>query len=282
MEPTFLIKHRSGGKYFHPDGGEANPKENTYIVLCSDIHERMFWTFEKIVDQWGYIKHVKSGMIIHPDGGSLNPEKDTRLVLSGDRHWGALFALDETNNQIIHKGGKIAHPEGDRANPKDQTRVVLNSDINDAIRFQFVATDSPNKEVFVYDKPMVIGTWKIIHMVLNPIAEHSQTIKTKVGRSETESSKSAFKYKWEMSADALIEIVNVSVSESFGFTLTTMSSKAWSTEETVERTIKVSPGKSVVTWQFVLAVSQNENKSVFHSDRFADTESPKKVPEVLQ
>jgi hypothetical protein len=106
MAVNFLIKHRSSGKYFHPFGGNANPDNDTAIVLNGDVHKNMYWTFEQIDDRWGYIKHVSSGKIIHPKGCTFSPGNETGLLLHSNRHWGALFALDEVNNHVIHKGGQ--------------------------------------------------------------------------------------------------------------------------------------------------------------------------------
>lgn len=282
MAVNFLIKHQSTGKFFHPKGGSSNPGNTTPIVLHSDQHQNMYWTFEKVTDYWGYIKHVSSGKIIHPSGGSLNPGNTTNLVLHSDRHFGALFALDEANHHVIHKGGRFAHPKGGKPDPGNTTQVVLHSDVHDAMKFLFVSTSDPNKEVQVYGKPTVVGKWKIINMVLNPMAEHTEEFKITIGRSKTESTTSSFKYRWETSAEATVDIFKASVTQSLEYMLEKSSSATWSEETTQTRTIKVSPGKSVVTWQFVFDAEQNSTRALFQSNLLADTESETEEPRELQ
>lgn len=282
MSSSFLIKHRSGGKFIHPKGGSRNSDNNTPIVLHSDIHKNMYWTFERVVDHWGYIKHVSSGKIIHPLGGRLSPGNDTELVLHSDRQWGALFALDATHDHVIHKGGRYAHPYTGNPNPRNETHVVLHSDVHDAMRFQFVSTSDPSMEVLVYGKPTLVGKWKIINMVRNPLAEHMDTIQVKIGRSETESRKTSFQYSWELSSGFDNELLKFSASQSDKLMMERTSSTTWSTETTRTRQIRVSTGDTVVTWQFVFDVQQNLSRAVFQSNLLADTNSEKTTPGDVQ
>lgn len=242
----------------------------------------MHWTFEKVEDHWGYIKHVSSGKIIHPKGGSLTPGNYTKLLLHSDRHYGALFALDAANDHVIHKGGRFAHPDGGEPNPDNGTTVLLHSDVHDAMRFQFVSTSNPNKEVLVYGNPTLMGKWKIINMVCNPLAEHIDTLEVKVGKSTTESKKSSFEYKWEVSDGLDIEVLKLSASSSLRFMIEKSSSTTWSTETKRTREIRISPGNTVVTWQFVFEVQQNLSKAMFRSNLLADTNSEKIRPDDLQ
>ncbi|XP_052271399.1 galactose-binding lectin-like [Dreissena polymorpha] len=129
MSEPFLIKHMSSGRFFHPESGKNNPRDNTEIVLHSDIHAHMRWKFVRVHDNWGYIQHVASGKIIHPLGGSLCSGNETGLVLHNDRHQGAPFSLDACNHHVIHKGGKFAHPQGGSPCAGDGTKVVLHSDV---------------------------------------------------------------------------------------------------------------------------------------------------------
>ncbi|KAH3807993.1 hypothetical protein DPMN_136341 [Dreissena polymorpha] len=55
-----------------------------------------------------------------------------------------------------------------------------------------------------------------------------------------------------------------------------------SNETTTTSQINVKPGQTVVTWQWVLDVEQNENKSVYQSNLLADTGSETEVPRELQ
>ncbi|WAR15322.1 LEC-like protein [Mya arenaria] len=278
MSEPFLIKHRSNGKFFHPDGGKSNPGNGTSVVLHSDIHANMHWRFRKETDYWGYIEHVASGKCIHPNGGSLTPGNGTRLVIHSDRHYGALFALDSKNDHVIHKGGRYAHPDGGRPDPGNGTTVVLHSDIHDAMRFQFVSPKDPSKEILVYGSPNVIGKWEIINAVINPKAEHKSTISVKIGKSKTESTTSTFEYKWESSFGVAIKAITASVSQSVRFMIEKTSSETWTEEKTRTKEITVSPGNTVVTWQYKFAVEQNDSRALFQSNLLADTDSETTVP----
>ncbi|KAL5012346.1 hypothetical protein ScPMuIL_010897 [Solemya velum] len=108
---TFVMMHKSSRSYIHPKGGQANPNNDTKLVVHSDLHNNMFFQFDIVESVWGYIRHVTSGKIVHPKGGELFPGNGTKLVLHSDRHSGALFALDHANNYIVHKGGEIRSPE---------------------------------------------------------------------------------------------------------------------------------------------------------------------------
>ncbi|KAH3807994.1 hypothetical protein DPMN_136342 [Dreissena polymorpha] len=154
----------------------------------------MHWRFVLVVDHWGYIEHVAIGKIIHQRGGSLKPWNCTDLVVHSSRHWGALFALDGNNHHVIHKGGKFAHPKGGRPDAGNHTTVNLHSDEHAAMKFGFFSPSNLNTEVLVYGYPKMIGKWKIIHMVLNPSAEHTFTLMVKVGKSKTESRTCGFEY----------------------------------------------------------------------------------------
>lgn len=46
----FFIKHKASGKFFHSKGGTSNPTNGTNLVLHSDIHERMYFQFEVVVN----------------------------------------------------------------------------------------------------------------------------------------------------------------------------------------------------------------------------------------
>lgn len=81
----FKLMHKSG-MYVHPDGGKANPDNDTKLVLwdakASDVGGEDALTFEE-VDLGGgrfKLKH-KSGKYIHPQGGKANPDNDTLLIL---------------------------------------------------------------------------------------------------------------------------------------------------------------------------------------------------------
>ncbi|XP_072051577.1 uncharacterized protein [Amphiura filiformis] len=220
--------------------------------------------------------------IIHPKKGSLTPGNGTQLVLHSDRHYAALFALDAVNDHVIHKGGRFAHPKGGSPNPGDNTKVELHSDVHDAMRFKFVSPTNPNEEVLVYGYPTMGGKWKIINMVKDPKAEHTVQLEVSIGKSNTESSTSSFQYSWEVSGGLTVDIFEASASQSLQYMIEKTSSTTWTEETTKTTTIKVMPGKTVVTWQYVFDVEQNASKSVFRSNLLADTESEQDEPKDLQ
>ncbi|WAR11587.1 LEC-like protein [Mya arenaria] len=265
MSEPFLIKHRSSGKFFHPESGMKSPDNGTEVVLHSDIHSNMHWRFCKEKDYWGYIEHVGSGKCIHPQSGILSPENGEKLVLHGDRHYGALFALDGKNNHIIHTGGRYAHPESGGHSPSNGNKVVLHSDKHNNMLFQFVSPQDQSKEVLVYGSPNVTGKWEIINAVIDPKAEHKSKISVKIGKSKTESTTSTFEYNWESSIGVEIMAITASVSQSQRSMIENTSSATWSEETTRTKEITVSPGKTVVTWQYKFAVEQNDSRALFQT-----------------
>lgn len=241
MPSTFLIKHKSGGKFIHPDGGDSHPGNGTTLVLHQDIHDRMHFQFDVIEGHWGYIRHVSSGKIVHPDGGQLFPGDDTNLVLHSGHHSGALFALDNVDDYIIHKGGKFAHPDGGSPNPGNDTDVVLHKDKHDAMKFQFVSPHDINKEVLIYGSTSINGHWRRINTIINPKAAHINKITYTVGKSKTESRRSTFVFKWEVSGGILANTACGSVTGSMSASTEQMikkvSSSTWSEEKTVTNII---------------------------------------------
>ncbi|WAR29326.1 LEC-like protein [Mya arenaria] len=278
MSEPFLIKHRSSGRFLHVSTGKRAPSDDTEILFHGDIHDNMYWRFCKETDYWGYIEHVNSGKVIHPHGGGRSPANGTKLVVHGGRHYGALFALDGKNDHVIHKDGKYAHPENGRPDPGNSTKVVLHSDVHDAMRFQFVSPKDPSKNILVYGSPNVIGKWEIINAVINPRAEHKSTISVKIGKSKTNSTTSTFEYTWEASMGVEIKAITASVSQSLRSMIEKTSSETWTEETTRTKEITVSPGKTVVTWQYKFSVEQNDSRALFQSNLLADTDSETTVP----
>ena len=137
--PIGFIFHRSSLKPVNFDGDSSTPANNTKLVVHSDKSspERLAVRFVPVegFGHFGYIEHVPSGKIVQPRGGSLDPWNNTKLVYRSDRHAGALFAFDEENERIMHRGGKIWQPRGGSPNPGDDTRCVLHSDVHDAAKF---------------------------------------------------------------------------------------------------------------------------------------------------
>ncbi|CAC5393759.1 Lectin [Mytilus coruscus] len=242
MTLAFLIKHKSGGKFIHPEGEHRNPDNDTKLLLHQDIHDRMHFQFDVQEGHWGYIRHVSSGKIVHPDGGNLFPGNDTNLVLHSDHHAGALFALDNVDDYIIHKGGRFVHPDDGSPNPGNDTYVVLHEDKHDAMKFKFVSPDDINQEVLIYGKTSVNGHWEIINTIINPMAEHTYTRSLTVGKSKTESRSSTFAFKWEISSGFSVNTAfgsaSASMSASTEYMIKKVSSNTWSEQKTVTNQIK--------------------------------------------
>ncbi|CAC5412589.1 Lectin [Mytilus coruscus] len=276
---TFVIKHKSGGKFLHHLSGRSNPGNDTNLVLYDGTHDQTHFTFDVEDDHWGYIRHLASGKVIHPYGGWLNPGNNTELVLHQDRHGGALFCIDSANDAIMHKGGKYFHPKGGSHKPGNDTRVCLHQDQHYAMRFECVSPNNTSEEVLVYGAPTLRGKWKIINMVINPVAVHKYTFQYKVGKSKTESTSYSFSFKWETTAGVSAGIVSASASASLSTMFERSSASTWSEETTVTREITVKPGETVVTWQFVFTCEQLNHRAKFNSNLLADTRSPNDVPD---
>ncbi|VDI44685.1 Hypothetical predicted protein [Mytilus galloprovincialis] len=277
---TFVIKHKSGGKYLHHLKGQSNPGNDTNLVLYEGTHDQTHFVFDIEDDHWGYIRHVASGKVIHPYGGWLNPGNNTELVLHQDRHGGALFCIDSANDTIMHKGGKFVHSRGGKKpNPGNNTRVCLHEDQHYAMRFECVSPYNTSEEVLVYGKPTLLGKWKIINMIIDPTAEHKHTLQYKVGKSKTESTSYSFEFKWETTAGISYGILNASTTTSLSTMFERSSASTWSEETTVTREITVKPGETVVTWQFVFTCDQLNHRAKFNSNLLADTRSPTDVPD---
>lgn len=237
--PPFVIKHKSGGKFVHPlDGDNPNPRNDCELVIYEGFHNNTIFEFDPVEGEWGYIRHISSGKILHPFRGQLNPGNDTHIVLHQDRHAGALFAIDQVNEYIVHKGGKYIHPSGGSPNPGNSTRLVLHGDRHDAMEFVCVSFSDPNKEVMPYGQPKVIGSWKVINAILNPVAEHTQRMEYTVGKSKTESTTSQVEFKWESSASVNVLFMSASASTSLSTMLQKTSSTTWTEETKVSREIK--------------------------------------------
>ncbi|XP_052093372.1 galactose-binding lectin-like [Mytilus californianus] len=276
---TFVIKHKSGGKYLHHSNGRKNPGNDQKLVLCEGTDDQTHFTFDVEDDHWGYIRHVASGKVIHPYGGDFNPRNNADLVLHEDRHGGALFCIDSANDAIMHIGGKFVHPKGGSHKPENNTQVCLHQDQHYQMKFECVSPNNTSEEALVYGAPTLRGKWKIINMVMNPAAVHKQTFQYKVGKSKTESTTYSFSFKWETTASVSAGIGSASASASLSSMFERSSASTWSEETTVKREITVNPGESVVTWQFVFTCEQLNHRAKFYSNLLADTRSPTDVPD---
>ena len=248
MSVTFLIKHKSSGKFIHPKTGLADAENETALVAHEDIHRGMHWRFLPTEGIYGYIQHVQSGKVIHPKGGDHLPKDDTALVLHEARHAACLFALDTERNWIIHKSGLKVHPLGGRAFLLNGVSMILNPGEHDAMTWIFMDPKHPEQELAegsIYGKPTVFAKWEIVNMILNPIAKHDVTLMIKHGKSNTQSSSDrttyggsiGFKFKWEIPIKAGKFLPSFKASGDWHKEVEEASSETWSEETTVTRTI---------------------------------------------
>lgn len=216
-----------------------------YVILSPGIYDESSFNFEPVEGEWGYIRHIATDRIIQPylqfgpygPGNLLSPDDNTRLVLENKRHAGALFAMDEKNNRIIHKGGKYISPFEGHPLPLEGTQLVLHGDRHDAMKFQFVSPSDANQEVLVYGKPTVSGSWKIINAIINPKAKHVYSLKYTVGKSQTESTTTEFRFSWETSVDVQATFLSASTKMSLSNMVQRTSSTTWKEETTAMREI---------------------------------------------
>lgn len=149
---VFLIKILSSSmnQFIHPRGGKANPGDGTALCRHQDIHDRMYWRFEREEGDYGYIRHNASGMYVVPQGGSENPGQRTLLVLTHTKMKAALFKFDLGNNEIIHKGGRNAataiEPVGDFIDLGSKPPFPF-----EIVKFGCVATNDQGKRINPYE-----------------------------------------------------------------------------------------------------------------------------------
>ena len=242
-------------KWVHPKGGSSCPDNDTQLVIHeSKGHQMQFILMDKI-NHYGYIEHVSSGKIVHPKGGRANPRKDTALVFHSNRHDGALFRFDEGNFRIVHKGGKmIWHPKGGSIEPSNGTTCVLHSDIHNGAKFYF--GDSSGKPISPYpEKPKLSGEWKLVTEI-TASKELSRTVEYSTG----------------ISAESVgaKRISKGDVYECLG-------TRPQQRKESL--TIKLKESDTVVIWQYIISITQNDNKWSFKTNMIEETNSLAKKPQ---
>ena len=241
-------------KWVSPKGGSSSPDNDTQLVINESNNQQMQFILIDRINRYGYIEHVSSGKIVHPKGGRANPRKDTALVFHSDRHDGALFRFDEGNCWIVHKGGKmIWHPKGGSLEASNGTTCVLHSDIHKGAKFYF--GDSSGKPISPYpEKPKLSGEWKLVTEI-TASKELSRTVEYSTG----------------ISAESVgaKKISTGDVYESLG---------TRRQERKESFTIKLKESDTVVIWQYVISITQNDNKWSFKTNMIEETNSLAKKP----
>ena len=270
LGPIGYIYQRTSGKAIHPDGGSANPSDNTNLVIHSGTGvSRLQLRFipQPQYGHFGYIQHVSSGKYVHPSGGSAYPGDNTELVFHQGSHYGTLFSFDEATEQIVHIGGKNWHPDGGSVNPGDNTGVVLHQGQHAATRFYL--GDAYGNKLSAYPDPNLSGTWELVRAYLTPKVTHIYSETYTIGRSHTSSVTT--QHAWSVSIGATKGLFSASAEYS-GFVSRT-SEESWSTMSTISRVIEVPAGDTVATWQFIYRMSQFNEVLTFHSNIIGDTNS---------
>ena len=241
-------------KWVHPKGGSSCPDNDTQLMIHESKGHQMQFILVDRINHYGYIEHVSSGKIVHPKGGGANPRNDTALVFHSDQHDGALFRF-EGNCRIVHKGGKMFwHPKGGSLEPSNGTTCVLHSDTHKGAEFYF--GDSSGKPISPYPgKPKLSGEWKFVTEITAPKAV-SCTVEYDTG----------------ISADS-VGAKNISTREAYRCLGTKLLEKKESFM------INLKEGDTVVIWQYVIFITQNDNKWSFKTNMIEETLSLERKPQ---
>ena len=128
--PIGHIVHRLSSSIIHPQRGQVVPREDTRLLIHQGGlgEDRLMFQFQRdaVNPQYGYFLHYTSGKYIHPQGDSLQPADGTPLLIRTGKHPACLFAIDETNEFIVHiNSQKNWYPNGGSEPVRDTTYVVL-------------------------------------------------------------------------------------------------------------------------------------------------------------
>jgi len=266
------LKHVSSGRYILPDNGEC-PKNGNFIRIGDhSVNNANKFRFVQASGHIGFIEQY-CGKVVHPDGGSTNPGDATNLEMHDDRHSGAHFFFDEEQDHIVHIGTKIFHPKGGSHNPGKGTEMVLHKDLHDSARFQFVSAEGAES---VYPPPSLSGRWEVVFAVLDPISEHTYSVKYTVGKSITKQANA--QVTWKTSETTTMEWYQKN--EELSYYASIAQSATWSVE--VERTYSVTvyPGKTSVTWQYIFCAERLDEGYCFRSTILGDTDNLNKPPNI--
>ena len=241
----FLIQHSSSKKYIHPYN--SSTEDGAYLVIKevpsttgSRITDMQF-RFISEENGWGYLQHVISQKYIHPENDPLQPYPGSYLVINSNKNAACLFAIDQRNDWIVHKGGLPVHAQYDSPDPYAGTYIVLDQSKNDAMKWKLVDQVRSTTEVSIYGKAEAWGEWKILNAILNPEAEHVTQFEYKLGKSKTRSSTTEIAFGFELGMETGFNIgfveANVSMKASFSSRFEQASSNTWSEETTKTRII---------------------------------------------
>lgn len=139
----FVVKHLSSGKYIHVHN--CSNEDNTKLVLHDDTHDKMYFSFEKVDGDWGYVIHTSSGKVVKPISDNAKPEENVELVISSSKSEAAFFYLDQDLGTIMHQGGMYLSLLDKAENPENNHSVVLNFDEEDGADFKIIDVNKLEK-----------------------------------------------------------------------------------------------------------------------------------------
>lgn len=136
VSSPFVVKHLSSGKYIHVQN--CSDEDNTKLVLHDGSHDKMYFTFERVDGDWGYVIHKSSGKVVVPLSGGVKPEDNIELVISSSKSEAAFFFLDPELGTIMHQGGKYLGLLDGAEEPENDHGVVLHDDDEDGADFKII------------------------------------------------------------------------------------------------------------------------------------------------
>ena len=251
---------------------------NTTLVVYSGGLglPRLQFQFEPVKGEghFGYIKHVSSRKYVQPMEGSIIPENDTDLVLHSEKHKACLFAFDEQHKRIIHKDSwKIWHPFCGWFNPEDNTACVLHSDKHDIAEFCMV--NLRGEKISVYPNPELSGNWTRLQATTSPQDDISFELTYEIGEERTETA--TMHNAWNIPGSVAQELF--SASARYSEFEEQANEQTWNAKVTMKRTIHISAGQTVATWQYEFGLSQYGDRYTYFSSIVQETDDPFYPPE---
>ena len=132
----YLIKHVSSGYYIHPQGGENNPKNNTYLVLHPGHNSgsrAIHFLFEN-----NQLKHCTSGKYVHPYNGVAKNEADLVLYDGKFDDRTRINMVNIHDKTFLKSGntGHFVHQKGGEQKPKPETHLTFSSGTRNNVSFE--------------------------------------------------------------------------------------------------------------------------------------------------
>jgi len=136
VSTPFVVKHLSSGKYIHVHN--CSDEDNTKLVLHDDTHDKMYFSFERVDGDWGYVVHTSSGKVVKPVTDSVKPEDNVELVINSNKSEAAFFYYDQELGTLMHQGGQYLALLDGPEEPENNHSVVLHFDEEDGSDFKII------------------------------------------------------------------------------------------------------------------------------------------------